>query len=158
MIQLADAFSFSNPFHPLESSANKEQYKYFQDWIDSGANIMIWDYWNLRGIYFDPPRIETVFNSIKPDLNFFHKNKMRSIFIQTEIDEIRPQNFMMLNFFVGSRLMVNRKADVEEAANTFIRNYYGPAHNVMAKYFKLIREGVAKDFQPANSATVGHWK
>lgn len=158
LIQLADAFSFSNPFHPLESKANKEQYKYFQEWINSGANIMIWDYWNLSGIYFDPPRIETVFNSIKPDLNFFHKNKMRSIFIQTEIDEIRPQNFLMLNFYVASRLLVDRKTDVEEAALVFIRNYYGPAHHVIAKYFKLIREGVAKDFQQANSATVGHWK
>ena len=158
LIQLTDSFSVSNPFHPIESNINKGQQEHFKSWIKTGVNMMVWDYWNLGGTYFNPPRIETVFNAIQPDFKFFYKNNIRSVFLEATCDEIRPQNYMMLNYFVGARLLVNRNADAEKLADTFLRSYYGPAYPVMAKYFNLIRQGIAKDFQNANSATVGHWK
>ncbi|MBR2508341.1 MAG: DUF4838 domain-containing protein [Lentisphaeria bacterium] len=158
LIQLTDSFSTSNPFHPLESKVNKAQKEYFNTWIKTGANLMVWDYLNLGGTYFNPPRIETVFNALQPDFKFFHKNNIRSVFLECSLDGIRPQNFMQLNYHTASRLLVDRNADIEKIADTYLRGYYGPAYEVMAKYFKLIREGIAKDFQFATSMSVGQWK
>ena len=157
LIQLTDRFTVSDPFKPLESQSS-EMMDYFAQWCSTGTPIMLWDYWNIGGIYYNPPRIETVFNALQPDMRFFKRNNFIALFLEAEIDHPAPQNFMMLNYFVANRLMVDVDADVEALANTFIDGYYGSAAPVMRKYFNIIREGVRNDPQKANTAVVGPWR
>ncbi|MBQ7651349.1 MAG: DUF4838 domain-containing protein [Victivallales bacterium] len=157
LIQLTDRFTVSDPFKPLESQSS-EMMDYFAQWCSTGTPIMLWDYWNIGGTYYNPPRIETVFNALQPDMRFFKRNNFIALFLEAEIDHAAPQNFMMLNYFVANRLMVDVDADVDALADTFIDGYYGPSASVMRKYFNVIREGVRKDPQKANTAVVGPWR
>ena len=157
LIQLTDRFTVSDPFKPLESQST-EMMKYFDEWCATGTTMMIWDYWNIGGTYFNPPRVETVFDALQPDMRFFKRNNFIAMFIEGEISHATPQNFMLLNYFVANRLMVDVNVDVEALADTFLDGYYGPAAPTMRKYFRLIREGVKNDPQKANTAVVGPWK
>ncbi len=157
LIQLTDNFTVNDPFKPLESQSS-EILDYYYKWCSTGAPIMIWDYWNIGGTYYNPPRIETVFNALQPDMRFFKRNNFIALFLEAEVDHVSPQNFIQLNYFIANRLMVDVDADVESLANTFIDGYYGPAAPLMRKYFNIIREGVWNDPQKATTAVVGPWK
>ncbi|MBE6394341.1 MAG: DUF4838 domain-containing protein [Lentisphaerae bacterium] len=151
---------FFNPFKPFELKEHPDYAAYFHRWQKISSQLQIWDYWNLGGAaYQNPPRVETVIDSIQPDLKFFLENKVVSMFIENGRDRVAPQNFYMLNCFVGSRLLVDIDADVEMLIEQFFKGYYGPAAPVVRKYFDLIRAGIKKYPQKdANSITVGHWK
>ena len=156
LFYLADKFSKRDCFRPIEVVKDQEQLDYFDSWAPYGPNLMVWDYWN---IYFRPPRIETVFDSLLPDFRYFRKKNIAVLFIEAEIGHYCPQNFMMLNYYVASRLMVNFNYAPEKLADEFIRGYYGDAAApVMRRYLDLIREGVKADPQKATSASANLWK
>ena len=158
LIQIDDDFSRRSPFYPTESTLGNWYKKYYAGWKKSARLLMMWDYWNLGGRYFDPPRVETIFDTIKPDFNFFLRNNVRAMFIEASMDNNSPQNFMMLNYFAASRLMVDPQADAEKLADVFFRNYYGPAGKMMKKYFDAIRRGIKKQQQVnSTSCGAGHW-
>ena len=157
LIQLTDRFTVSDPFKPIESQES-EMTEYFDKWCATAKTMMVWDYWNIGGTYFTPPRIETVFNAIQPDMRFFKKHKFIALFLEAEMAPATPQNFMQLNYFVANRLMVDVDVDVEALADTYLDGFYGPAAPVMRKYFRLIREGVKNDPQKATTAVVGPWQ
>ena len=161
LFRLCDNFSLNDPFRPIEKVNDPKVIKYFKEWTRFGTSHvkMCWDYWNLGGPYFKPPRVESVFDAIKPDMKFYLKHGINALFIEASIDAYKPQNFMMLNYFVAGKLFVNPDRDTEKLAQTFIRHYYGKeAYPVLYKYFKLIREGVAKDPQKPSSSKVADWQ
>ena len=159
LIQLTDSFSSRDPYKPTESTLDKWYSFYFNKWFKAAPTLMMWDYWNLGGAtYSNPPRVDTVFDAIQPDIRFFHRNKVRAMFYEASIDGHSPQVFMLLNFFVASHLMVDVNADVEKLADQYIKGYFGPAAPLMKKYFLAILEGVRKDPQKANTCVVGHWR
>ena len=161
LFRLCDMFSTRDPFRPIETVRDPEVLRYFRDWTRYGTPDvkMLWDYWNLGGTYFTPPRVETVFDTLQPDFRFFLKHKINALFIEAEIDWVCPQNFMMLNYYAASRLLVDPDLDPEALAEQFIRGYYGTAAApVMLKYFRLIREGVKNDPQTPTSAMAALWK
>ncbi|MBQ9336631.1 MAG: DUF4838 domain-containing protein [Lentisphaeria bacterium] len=161
LFRLCDTFSSRDPFRPIETAAVPEVLDYFDKWTAFGTPHvkMLWDYWNLGGSYFNPPRVETVFDAIRPDFKYFLRHGINALFIEAGFDHVSPQNFMMLNYFAASRLMVNPEEDPEKLADVFIRHYYGAeAAPVVRKYFDLIREGVRKDPQKPTSASVGQWR
>ena len=161
LFRLCDTFTTRDPFRSIEKVRDPEALQYFRDWTKFGTPHvkMCWDYWNLSGVYFDPPRIETVFDALKPDFKYFLRHGINALFIEAEIDGHKPQNFMMLNYYVAGKLLVDPDKDPEKSAQIFIENYYGKtAAPIMYKYFKLIREGVAKDPQKASTHIVGEWQ
>jgi len=161
LFRLCDTFSTRDPFRPIEKVKDPEALAYFEEWTKFGTPHvkMLWDYWNLGGRYFQPPRVETVFDAIKPDLLFFLRHGINALFIEAGKDAYSPQNFMMLNYFVAGQLMVDPDQDPEELAKLFIRNYYGArSFPVVYKYFKLIREGVARDPQKPSTSHVSEWQ
>ena len=161
LFRLCDTFNQRDPFRPIEKVAAPQALAYFKNWTKFGTSHvkMLWDYWNLGNIYFNPPRVETVFDALQPDFRYFLRYGINALFIEVWLDQSSPQNFMMLNFFTATRLMVDPDENPEELADFFIRNYYGAqAAPVMRKYFDLIREGVRNDPQKPSSLTVGTWK
>jgi len=159
LIQLTDRFTVSDPFHPLSWAPKGEMSEYFDGWIKSGAPLMLWDYWNLGGNnYYCPPRVETVINSLQEDFRYFKKINLLGLFLEASTDHASPQNFMMLNYYVASRLMVDVELDVPTLERQFINGYYGPAAPTVWKWYSQIKEGVLKDPQRPNSAVVAPWK
>ena len=161
LFRLCDTFSSRDPFRPIEKVKDPEALSYFDNWTKFGTPHvkMLWDYWNLGGKYFAPPRIETVFDAIQPDFKYFLRHGINALFIEASVDACKPQNFMMLNYYVAAKLFVDPDLDVEKLARNFMRHYYGEkAYPVLYKYFREIREGVAKDPQKPTSGHVAEWK
>ncbi len=161
LFRLCDTFSTRDPFRPIEKVQNPEAINYFRDWTKFGTPDvkMCWDYWNLGGSYFKPPRVESVFDAIQPDFKYFLRHGINALFIEAGMDAHKPQNFMMLNYYVAGKLFVDPDKDPEKLAQFFIRNYYGKAaYPTLYKYFKLIREGVAKDPQKPSTSIVPEWQ
>ena len=145
LIWVTDDFTKTDCFRPLTHKINDAERKMFSLKFRDGKKFMVWDYWNLGGDFFNPPRVETNFDAIQADLRFFHGLGANDMFIESSLDPHAPQNFMPLCYFVAAQLMMNLDADSEMLADTFITYYYWPAADVMRGWFREIREGVAKD-------------
>jgi len=161
LFRLFDNFGTHDPFRPIEKVRDPEVISYFEGWTKFGTSHvkMCWDYWNLGGPYFTPPRVESVFDAIQPDMKYFLRHGVNALFIEASLDAYKPQNFMMLNYYVAGKLFVDPDRDAEELARGFMRGYYGEeAWPTLYKYFKLIREGVAKDPQKPSSSRVAEWQ
>ena len=159
LIFLTDQFTASDPFRPLNSKINESRMKYFNTWKSTGAKFMIWDYWNIScdGTYFTPPRVETIFDAIQPDIRFFRSFGAIALFLESERDAVSPQNFMDLNYFTANRLMVNPDENPEKLADIFLKGYYGPAAPAMKEWFDSIRAGVKSHPPLQTTAVVGAW-
>lgn len=159
LIFLTDQFTASDPFRPLTSKMNESRIKYFNTWKATGAKFMIWDYWNIScdGVYYNPPRVETIFDAIQPDIRLFHSFGAIALFLEAERDPLSPQNFMDLNYFVANRLMVNPEENAEHLADTFLKGYYSSAAPSMKKWFDFIRAGVRVHPIPQTTSVVGAW-
>ena len=146
LVWVSDKFTQSDCFRPLTHKVNDAELKEFSLKYKDGKKFMVWDYWNLGGTnYFNPPRVETNFDAIKPDLRYFRSIGAADMFIESSLDPHAPQNFMPLCYFVAAQLMMNLDADAEKLADIYITYYYGPAVDSIRAWFHEIRDGVAKD-------------
>ena len=160
LVFLCDQFTASDPFRPLTNPINKDRMPYFNSWKKTGAKFMIWDYWNIScdGNYYALPRIESIYDSIKPDIEYFKKFGSIALFLEAERDPHAPQPFFNLNLFAANRYMNNIDEDPEKLADAFFRAYYGPAAPGMKKIFNTIRAGVKADTQKQTTMVVYAWK
>ena len=160
LFRLCDTFSTRDPFRPIEKVQNPEAINYFRDWTKFGTpNVkMCWDYWNLGGSYFKPPRVESIFDTIQPDFKYFLRHGINALFIEAGLDAYKPQNFMMLNYYVAGKLFVDPDLDPEKLARHFMQHYYGKEWKTLYTYFKKIREGVARDPQKPSTSHVAEWQ
>ncbi|MBQ6474003.1 MAG: DUF4838 domain-containing protein [Victivallales bacterium] len=158
LIQLTDKFSVSDPFHPLSWTKERGIFDNIEGWGKSGAPMMLWDYWNLGGTYYNPPRIETIINSLQEDFRYFLTRNIKALFLEAEVDHVSPQNFMLLSYYVANHLMVEVEQDIPRLERQFIDGYYGPAAPTVWKWYNLIKEGVLNDPQRPSSAVVPPWK
>ena len=69
ILQICDLFVTCDYFRPLSSKFNASAKKHFESWRPTGARFAVWDYWNMF-MYFNPPRLETVIDTIQPDLQY----------------------------------------------------------------------------------------
>ncbi len=157
LIQIVDQFPTGDCFRPLTSKFNDQNRKYAEAWGARFQELALWDYWNIGNTYFNPPRVETILDTLKEDILFFRKIRVRSMFIEAELDRISPQNFMMLNYFVASALMMDPGWDVELLVRTFMESYYGPCAPVMTDFLNGIRDGIRKHPKKQTMLTAGNW-
>ena len=157
LIQLTDKFTVSDPFRPLTDPINADRIDYFHQWRKCAKRLMVWDYWNLGGSYFNPPRPDTVFNAIRSDLQFFRKLNVTDLFMECSRCPYAPQSFIDLTYFVGSQLMMDPDKDPAKLADIYIRYYFGPGADVMKRVFETIRKGMPGQKNRQTSAVVSHW-
>ena len=149
ILQLADKFVTGDCFKPLSHPFNAPSQKMFEMWSKQKYRLTLWDYWNMAA-YCDPPRMEVIFDTIKPDFLYLQKCGVTGMFIEAEKHEFKPQNFLDLEYFVASQLMLDVNQDPEQLAEVFLKGYYGAAAPEMKKLFNQLREGVRKypELQP----------
>ncbi|WP_176013349.1 DUF4838 domain-containing protein [Victivallis sp. Marseille-Q1083] len=117
------------------------------EWNRQGATFALWDYWNM-GMFFNPPRPETMVDAIAPDLRRFRDNRVTALFLEAEKNPVTPQNFIELQYYLASRLMVDPDLDDRKLIAEYMTHYYGPAAPLMTRYLDRLREGVAQDLTP----------
>ncbi len=158
LLWVADNYQKSDCFRPLSHPINDESRKILVDCVKDGKRFMVWDYWNLGGAqYFLPPRVETIFDALQPDLRFFRDIGATDMFIEASMDKAAPQNFMNLHYFIANQLMVNPDQDVERLADIFISAYYGPNAELIRNWFNQIRKGVAAEPRRQPSLGAVRW-
>ena len=158
LIQLTDKFTVSDPFRPLTDPINADRLQYFHDWRKSTKRLMVWDYWNLGGTYYNPPRPDTVFNAIQSDLRFFRGLGVTDLFIESGTSAFAPQSFIRLSHFIGAQLMIDPDKDPKKLADIYIQYYFGPAAPRMKKLFEDICAGMKIQKNRQSSAVVSHWE
>ncbi|MBQ9500666.1 MAG: DUF4838 domain-containing protein [Lentisphaeria bacterium] len=145
LIRLGDRFTVSDPFRPLLDPVNAGSRAALESWNGKAKKMALWDYWNLGGdVYFNPPRVETVFDSLKSDFRYLRSIGFSDLFIEASRDYAAPQNFIDAAYFTANHLMVDPDADPEKLADVFFEHYYGPAAPVLRKWFDEIRAGIKK--------------
>ncbi|MBE6374333.1 MAG: DUF4838 domain-containing protein [Lentisphaerae bacterium] len=159
LMRIGTKFTVVSPFAPIDLDRYPDYKPFFNAWTKLMPQLQMWNYWNLGyKYYFNPPRVEVIFDAIQPDLKLFHANKIVCMFTESGMSPFSPQNFMMLSYYVANHLMVDLDADAEKLADQFLTGYYGPAAPTMKSWFTRIREGMKKYPQPkASSMSVGHW-
>ena len=142
LIQFCDYFVQCDCFHPLDHPFNALPLKRINDWKEAGARLAVWDYWNMS-MYFNPPRIETITDTIKKDLEIYKDCGVEVMFIEAERHNYIPQNFIDMNYFLASRLMMCIDDDIEQLIDIFINGYYGKAAPTMKALLNQLRRDIA---------------
>ncbi|MBQ9335772.1 MAG: DUF4838 domain-containing protein [Lentisphaeria bacterium] len=157
LIQLCDKFTVSDPFRPLADPLNADRIPYFREWRKGAKRLMVWDYWNLGGNYYKPPRPDTVFNAIQSDFRFFRDLGVTDLFIECGTNPFAPQSFIQFSHFTGAQLMLDPEKDTKRLADIYFKYYYGPAAPRMQKLFDDICAGMKMQKNRQSSAIVSHW-
>ncbi len=142
LVEFCDYFVNCDCFHPLDHKFNEAPYKRINDWGKFGNKMAVWDYWNMS-MYFNPPRIETITDTIKRDFEIYKANNVVSMFIEAERHSYKPQNFIEMNFFLASRLMMCLDDDPERLIDIFLNGYYGKAAPTMKELLTQLRRDIA---------------
>jgi hypothetical protein len=150
IMQWCDLYTRSDCYRPLTGEFNVQQKARLDGWKKLGGKLAIWDYWNMGigGVYFEPPRVETMVDAIASDLRYFAAAGVEALMVENEFCHKNPQNFYDLQVYLGLQLM----ADVTLPEETLIKEYmtgcYGPAASVMEEFLSLLRQAVKNEKKP----------
>ena len=142
LIRWCNLYSFNDCYRPITHPINAGQKQQFDDWTKTGAKLAVWLYWNMGGQFFNPPRMETMVDAIAPELRYFKKNNVQTVFVEAYKDQHNPQNFYHLQIYVGSELIRDINQDENKLIADFMKHFYGPAEKPMTRYLNMLREGV----------------
>ncbi|MDO5566653.1 MAG: DUF4838 domain-containing protein, partial [Planctomycetia bacterium] len=147
LMRWCDLYSRSDCYRPITSSFNAERKKQLDGWKAVGANIALWDYWNmgiLKGPYFNPPRVETMVDAIAGDIRYYREAGVKSFFTESETHiHANPQNFIDLQIWLGYQLLDDPDQNEEELIQTYMQGHYGPAAKPMIAFLTDLRKAVA---------------
>ena len=147
IIRWCDKYSMSEFSRPLTHEYNKEMRDLFEPWCKISNNMAVWDYWRVYkrhapGFYVPLVNI----SCLKPDLEYFQANGVKSIFIECEdfdfsgeydqFDDL--QSFHPLRIWLGLKLMQNPQRDEKKLLDVFFNGYYGPAAGKMREFLSYI--------------------
>ena len=155
-IQVADLFVTCDYFRPLAHPLNAPARKKFEQFRDLGGQLIVWDYWNM-GSFFEPPRLETILDTIQPDIQYFSSLGVKAVFIEASRHTYKPQNFIDLQYFIGSRLLMDPQEDVEHLIDIFLEGHYGKAAPLLRQYLERLRAAVAADVSLKPGMNIPPW-
>ncbi len=158
-VKYCKSYLRSDCYRPVTHPVNSEMFALFNNFHRVvGKQSTLWLYGNMGGSsYFSPPRIETGIDALAADLKYFQQKGVRGIFIEYELDELKPQMFFLLDNYVSFKLMNKIDDDPEKLIDEFIFGYYGPAASEMKIIHDSIRKGVAAEKTPQHSMKVKPW-
>lgn len=146
-LRWCDLYTRSDCYRPITSPFNASRKEQLDGWKAVGANIALWDYWNmgiLDGPYFKPPRVETMVDAIAGDVRYFRAAGVQTFFTEMETHvHANPQNFVDLQIWLGYQLIDDPDQDEEALIRTYMEKHYGPAAAPMSAFLKDLRQAVA---------------
>ena len=147
MLHWVNLYTINDCFRPITSKFNVGQRAEYEAWVKRGISLNLYEYWNMGGSYFDPPRVETCIDGIIANLPYFYKNGCRGYFAEFSPDYDRQyaQNFAHLQCYVGYQLLKDIHQDPEKLIREFMKGYYGPAEKPMSEFLRILREAVKNE-------------
>ena len=142
LIRWCNLYSSNDCYRPITHPVNAGQKKEFDAWFKTGANLAVWLYWNMGGQFFNPPRMEVMVDAIAPELRYFKKHNVKTVFVEAYKDLNNPQNFYHLQIYVGSELTRDINQDEKKLIADFMKFFYGPAEKPMTRYLDMLRNGI----------------
>lgn len=133
------ASSYANPSGKWAKNAHNVVRK----WSKIADNIMIWDYnVDYHGYFIPFPLIRSMSENNK----FYIDNNAYAIFHQMAY-ETRAQD-AELHAYLFSKLMWDKRANVEVLARKYLDVYYQEAADYIAKLYNLVDKNIQKSAQP----------
>jgi hypothetical protein len=149
MIRWCDNYGMSDFYRPITHEYNREMRDLLEPWSRISKNMAVWDYWRMFKRHapgFYAPFVNI--SCLKPDLEYFQKNGVKSIFAQTEdfyygaeddyADDL--QSFNPLRVWLGLKLMQDPQRDEKKLLDTFFNGYYGPAAGKMRELLSYMEK------------------
>ena len=146
-VQWCNLYGLNDCYRPITHPINAGQKKEYHEWLDKGIRLDIYEYWNMNGRFFNPPRVETCIDAIIVNLPYYHKHGARRFFCEFsgDFDRAYSQNFARLQNYIGYRLLYNADLDAEKAIKEFMKGYYGPAEKPMTEFLTILRKAVKNE-------------
>ncbi|MDD4016855.1 MAG: DUF4838 domain-containing protein [Kiritimatiellae bacterium] len=147
LLRWCDLYTRSDCYRPITSPFNASRKEQLDGWKAVGANIALWDYWNmgiLDGPYFKPPRVETMVDAIAGDVRYYREAGVKTFFTEMETHiHANPQNFVDLQIWLGYQLINDPDQDEEALIRTYMEKHYGPTAAPMTAFLTDLRQAVA---------------
>nr|WP_242617588.1 DUF4838 domain-containing protein [Cecembia calidifontis] len=106
-----------------------------KNWKAFNPNLFLWDYTVQFTHYLSPfPNIHTYQDNLK----FYEEHGVLGLFLQGYADV--PGDFVELRQYLLSKLLWNNSLDMDLLTKEFLEYFYGPAHDYVWEYLKLLKE------------------
>jgi hypothetical protein len=132
--------------HPL----NAEALKIHQAWPQTCAVLGVHDYWTPWSQPFQWPHANI--HGLARTLRLYHDCAVKDFFVEDELFGTRIHNFVDLQYYLASTLLIDPQQDTERLIDDFVRPYYGPAAPQMRRLLEYIER--RQEEQPDCLATV----
>lgn len=110
--------------------------EYVLEWSRRAPRMAIWDYWVFYWDAFPEPYHNV--HHIKKDLEFYYRNGVRHIRVESENAD--TASFFSLKLWLGYQLMDDLTQDDQKLIAEFMRDFYGPAAAEMKELLDYIAE------------------
>ncbi|MBR2508554.1 MAG: DUF4838 domain-containing protein [Lentisphaeria bacterium] len=107
-----------------------------KNWGSRTKMLGIWDYWIFYWDAFPAPYHNV--HQIKKDLDFYYKNDVRTMRIESEAAD--TSNFFALKYWLAYQLMDDINQDADALIDEFMNDFYGPAAPEMKEFMKYVAE------------------
>ena len=144
-------FDARDQLFPITHPINKRSYENLTGWGKIAKSIAIWGYWGIYREKFDSPYVVT--QCMKPDLELYKQNNVKSIFVQLD-SKVDVMSFFALTRWLGYKLMQNPDQPIKPLIRKFMKGYYDPAATVMEKYLHYLEQRILDTNSPLNELSV----
>ena len=129
------AHNLGNYYSPVRDDRSNYR-EYVKEWAKRTRRLAIWDYWVFYWDAFPEPYHNV--HQIKKDLEFYHRNGVRLMRIESEGSD--DASFFSLKYWLGYRLMDDLTQDDRKLIADFMQGFYGPAAPEMKELLDYIAE------------------
>ena len=107
-----------------------------KNWGSRTKMLGVWDYWIFYWDAFPAPYHNV--HQIKKDLEFYYKNGVRTLRIESEAAD--TSNFFALKYWLAYQLMDDINQDADALIDEFMKDFYGPAAPEMKEFMDYVAE------------------
>ena len=129
------AHNLGNYYSPVQNDRSDYR-EYVKEWAKRTRRLAIWDYWVFYWDAFPEPYHNV--HQIKKDLEFYHRNGVRLMRIESEGSD--DASFFALKYWLGYRLMDDLTQDDSKLIADFMQGFYGSAAAEMKELLDYIAE------------------
>jgi hypothetical protein len=139
--------------HPVNATARSQ----LEAWAATGAKLGVHDYWTPWNQQHLWPYANV--RGVAETLQLYRRSGMQNVFVENELFGSRLHNFVDLELYVASKLLVEPTLSPEPLIDEFLDGVYGPAappmRRLLARLEGLQHEepGILATVQPADRAS-----
>lgn len=131
---------------PFDDPCNRGYSDLLKVWSGVSSKIAIWDYWKMYYEPFANPKGGILDRG--EYLRSYHALGTKSIFIEAEISEEKPESFYDLRLYTALKLLDDPQKNITVLAKDFGKRVYGKAEAPMWEYLNLLETRMKEEKSP----------